>query len=611
MAIEINEKLYSDIGRYVGETWPGKKVKCNLSPRLNDRYIQVMTAIKDMDIHYEIIHSHLQLHFERKFAKKEFFPLRNFLMGRIPSDERFKWGKWIRLNYGLCQMEMEINDWDELKSCLNEMIGKFDTLIVEFVDANPNLFPNQYIPKETPRLSYKLNDKPQNIFLEHAITVVKDLPFDEFTIPPYQRPYKWTAKNVNQLINDLLTFKDKSSYRLGTLVLHRNVGGSSHVNLEIVDGQQRMVTLCLLIIRMYKWFDEDTRLRVNKTFIDNVRKFSQNITFQNKYSLHNVVENIHVIEARKSDLDFELFDFLIKKCEFVVIKLGDISEAFQFFDSQNARGKDLAAHDLLKAYHLREIENLSADDSRNIDFWQKERTEFLHEIFLTMFRSKQWPLGKSAVFFTKDDIDTFKGISISDGKRYPFYQKEIIAHVFAQLYRNDMTRLVDKAQFEYPFNLDSQIINGSRFFDMVRHYMSLYKSVINPETYREYANSWEIIQALCNYPGMGRIGDQYVRSMFNALVFYYIDRFGYEELDKVIPKFFIWAYTLRLKSHTVQQISMDNWAKGPDSMFKIVHDAKTPYDIINLSQKPISRQDLNGSKCERLTAIFDKFNKLY
>ena len=30
-------------------------------------------------------------------------------------------------------------------------------------------------------------------------------------------------------------------------------------------------------------------------------------------------------------------------------------DAFQFFDSQNSRGKALKPHDLLKSYHLREM----------------------------------------------------------------------------------------------------------------------------------------------------------------------------------------------------------------------------------------------------------------
>lgn len=37
------------------------------------------------------------------------------------------------------------------------------------------------------------------------IFTIKDfLAKDNLSIPPYQRPYKWTEKNVNQLIEDIL-----------------------------------------------------------------------------------------------------------------------------------------------------------------------------------------------------------------------------------------------------------------------------------------------------------------------------------------------------------------------------------------------------------------------
>ena len=71
------------------------------------------------------------------------------------------------------------------------------------------------------------------------------------------------------------------------------------------------------------------------------------------------------------------------------IELSDISEAFQFFDSQNARGKDLEAHDLLKAYHLREMTQMTESDSFNIDKWQKQNTEFIKNIFLILYRAKR------------------------------------------------------------------------------------------------------------------------------------------------------------------------------------------------------------------------------
>lgn len=71
---------------------------------------------------------------------------------------------------------------------------------------------------------------------------IKDIPFADLEIPGYQRPYKWGVKNVNQLINDLLTFSKSKEYRLGTLVLNDN---------KIVDGQQRIVTLSLLLYALF------------------------------------------------------------------------------------------------------------------------------------------------------------------------------------------------------------------------------------------------------------------------------------------------------------------------------------------------------------------------
>ena len=43
------------------------------------------------------------------------------------------------------------------------------------------------------------------------------------TIPIYQRPYKWTAKNVNRLLDDIedAMHASKEVYRVGTLILHK------------------------------------------------------------------------------------------------------------------------------------------------------------------------------------------------------------------------------------------------------------------------------------------------------------------------------------------------------------------------------------------------------
>ena len=85
----------------------------------------------------------------------------------------------------------------------------------------------------------------QSSHLGSILTVKELLAKKSLTIPPYQRPYKWTEKNVNQLFTDIATHKDKSSYRLGTIVFHQE----EDLN-NIVDGQQRIITLLLAILAL-------------------------------------------------------------------------------------------------------------------------------------------------------------------------------------------------------------------------------------------------------------------------------------------------------------------------------------------------------------------------
>ena len=74
---------------------------------------------------------------------------------------------------------------------------------------------------------------------------------ESLCVPEYQRPYKWTLKNVSQLIDDILRFKDKKAYRLGTIVLHKDKKDNKD-RYNIVDGQQRITTIILLLKAIQK-----------------------------------------------------------------------------------------------------------------------------------------------------------------------------------------------------------------------------------------------------------------------------------------------------------------------------------------------------------------------
>lgn len=90
-------------------------------------------------------------------------------------------------------------------------------------------------------LSMEATQALQATKLSSKIISVYELLMDSaLDIPQYQRPYKWTGKNINQLFSDIAIHKDKSAYRLGTIVFHQD--GETK---NIVDGQQRTVSLLL------------------------------------------------------------------------------------------------------------------------------------------------------------------------------------------------------------------------------------------------------------------------------------------------------------------------------------------------------------------------------
>ena len=68
---------------------------------------------------------------------------------------------------------------------------------------------------------------------------------DKYIIPNYQRKYSWKYEQCKQLYDDIIhAFEDKDSYFIGNLVL---AVGAKDDEYEVVDGQQRMITIWLFL----------------------------------------------------------------------------------------------------------------------------------------------------------------------------------------------------------------------------------------------------------------------------------------------------------------------------------------------------------------------------
>lgn len=443
---------------------------------------------------------------------------------------------------------------------------------------------------------------------EKAVIIkLKDLlSIENLDIPEYQRPYKWSLKNVNQLIDDILRFKNKEAYRLGTVVVHKN---SKNNTLDIVDGQQRITTIVLLI----KAIMQDNNL--NKKFHTEYNEKSENeikfpdLKFTNPISITNVKQNFQELNKRIKEIEFDenVVYFILHKCEVVYVELDDISEAFQFFDSQNARGKDLAPHDLLKAFHLREMNDVSeSEKTLLVNSWEQLDEEGnLSGLFNDyLFKIRNWSRGKSARYFSKNDVDIFKGISINKDTKelYPYVLLYQMANVFVDDYNLHSSRKVDFNTLAYPFSLDLPVLNGKRFFEMISHY---HKRIDQIKAKKEN----EIIKLLDTYKGNSRVGDRYIRLLFECALIYYIDKFGEQEIEKVIKKFFIWAYKLRLELQAVRLASVDNRALETN-VFRTIKDANIHSEVVNLYISNLEKINYGLNDKDGIGKLIEEFKNL-
>lgn len=446
--------------------------------------------------------------------------------------------------------------------------------------------------------------------LSSKIISVYELLMDStLDIPQYQRPYKWTGKNINLLFSDIAIHKDKSAYRLGTIVFHQD--GKTK---NIVDGQQRTISL-LLAARALIQRSKEKKLERNdlqKRLIELEQKMV-NPSFTSKISQKNIHSNYLEVARIVSRADFTEahIDFFLNKCQVVAVALNDVSEAFQFFDSQNARGRDLEPHDLLKAYHLREFslrdEPLKA---ATVARWESSDTKELATLFSQyLYRIRNWSKGASARYFSKDDSDLFKGVNIDTVASYPYVEQLRITHHFVDNYNGQYERKIDSRELGFPFHLDQIIINGRRFFELISHYQGKVARIsaeswnghelVGAEGLDGYAQT--IMDTLNSYPARTRTGDCYVRAMFDCLLIYYIDKFGQADISRAIEKIFIWAYSLRLKMQVVQLASMDNHVLE-NNLFRLIKEATRPADFINCSLAVLSGK--KSTKTSEIEALF-------
>ncbi|MBQ1199627.1 MAG: DUF262 domain-containing protein [Bacteroidaceae bacterium] len=397
------------------------------------------------------------------------------------------------------------------------------------------------------------------------------------SIPEYQRPYKWSVQSIDDMLWDINNSVQQSfsysnyKYRIGTIILHK-----TDDVLNVVDGQQRLISLTL--ISKYLDHDYDNAILRN--------------TFYDKITQKHIHDNyIHIKEwfsLRDKDIKESFKKAFLDILELVVIQVGRESEAFQLFDSQNTRGRALDPHDLLKAFHLREMQNDKYEMEYAVTKWEAKDVHKIRELFSAyLFPIWNWSRGTKTWKFTDHDIDTYKGIPSNSTYTY--------------------ARRAGKAS-PY-FQLTEPFIAGSDFFDLVDHYLRTLENIKH-----ELATNpvFELLRPFCLPQKHSSVGLTHVRNLFFAVVFYYYDKFhNMDELS--IKKLFMWSFMLRMDLSNLGADSVNKYAIGEWSgnytnyipVFSKISLARLHTEIGNL-QIEIDARNLDTDEQKNLYELLKK-----
>ena len=411
-------------------------------------------------------------------------------------------------------------------------------------------------------------------------------------IPEYQRPYRWSTKNVEQLLNDIQNSlsNGKLTYLIGTVILHDD---KEEKVLNIVDGQQRITTLVLLLRRL-GYQDE-----------------MPNLTFNHVDSFHHIRENDLFIDnwLRLNITDKKAFlNYIVNSSLFVEIKVKKLSEAFQMFESQNGRGKELEAYNLLKAYHVRAMLSSPQEEKVLRDKRWEDATMFLHknnridilqQLFREqLYRTRLWARGEGAYLFSKRHVDEFKGITLGKDNSLEYsYQNIFIQQEIAnQMMRNLNPNLFKiKSRFAHgdseninPFvNITQLILNGKSFFEYVETYVEIYKRLFLQPDSSQLAEFKRFYKDHCLYDGYNsRKGDGYIREVYKSAIMMVFDRFGETGVTYIYRDLYLCIYKHRLEK---KQVRYDTMAKKENTswIFVTIQNAKNLSDLHSIKQQAL------------------------
>lgn len=204
---------------------------------------------------------------------------------------------------------------------------------------------------------------------EDSVTLDQFLKDFKLEISKYQRPYLWSGKQAINLAQNLAnftsTYSDGPLYYVGTFILVKK-----NDVYEIIDGQQRIVTLLILA----KLLGND--VGENKTFKIISEKSKQNIKSNAGYLKDWKEKSNCKIDFDKINLTYIIAD--------------DDDQAFKFYTTLSTSGKPLNGIDIIKPFHLQSVaKDKQEQKAKDLEKYQFDEGK-LEIVVKILLRSRYW-----------------------------------------------------------------------------------------------------------------------------------------------------------------------------------------------------------------------------
>lgn len=221
-------------------------------------------------------------------------------------------------------------------------------------------------------------ENKQHIKLE--MKTVLEVFENNFSIPSYQRGYRWTKNEVEQLLEDIYTNKDKN-YCLQPVVVKKIKDNT----FELIDGQQRITTLFILLQYIEITFKIPFELKTvleyqtrsgSAGYLTNIMpdKKDDNIDFWHMYNAQETIKTWFLGDKFKTESErviaaFEIFVALSKTVQVIWYEIGENEDAISLFTRLNIGKIPLTNAELVKALFL-------ADSNKTLPENKKQEIAF-------------------------------------------------------------------------------------------------------------------------------------------------------------------------------------------------------------------------------------------